>query len=197
MIYQILNINDISASEYARFYALMSKEKQARVNRYHFEADKKRSIAGELLARRLLSEYCNITPEQIVFGVKEKGKPFAEGVNAYFNISHSGNWALCAVDTAPVGVDIEVIQEADRLLIQRVCNMEERAYIFNNSISSVAKNRRFLEVWTFKEACFKCVGSGLGDFSRFRFFDTSIKKKVLSEKEYIATIVSIEKEVEI
>ena len=43
----------------------------------------------------------------------------------HFNLSHSGALALCALDAAPVGVDIQVIKPLRPALPRRVCSPRE------------------------------------------------------------------------
>ena len=58
------------------------------------------------------------------------GKPYfphEEGLE--FNLSHSGHLALCALDNAPVGADIQMVREWRPGLPARVCGPEELAWL--------------------------------------------------------------------
>ena len=58
------------------------------------------------------------------------GKPFfSEREDLHFNLSHSGDLALCALDGAPVGADIQIIKEWRPSLPRRVCSAEELAWL--------------------------------------------------------------------
>jgi 4'-phosphopantetheinyl transferase len=84
-----------------------------RASRFRFEADRKRWSRAHSALRTILSRYTEIPPLDLEFQIGEHGKPALRSPAApYFNLSHSGDWALVAVSThAPVGVDVERIRE--------------------------------------------------------------------------------------
>lgn len=163
------DIRDLTDSEYNKWYSLMSVHKQRRVDRFRFNDDKKRTIAGEMLARKAISEWCGVTPESIAFGIKEHGKPYAKDLAVEFNISHSGNMVVCAVDTNPVGIDIEQIRPIDLTIAKRIFSEQELIQLFGyvptgTDFAHTTDEEllsRFFELWTRKEAYGKYVGDGL------------------------------------
>lgn len=171
MHYQIVNINQISKQEYRRFFSMMSAEKQKRVNQFRFEKDKKRSVAGEILARRMIAACCPVREEEIIFTENAGGKPFAKDLPIEYNISHSGELVVCAVSDSPIGVDIEKMRNIPDTVIRRVCTQREQAYVSEQALDAVQAQKRFFEIWTFKEAYFKCMGTGITDFHSICFFD--------------------------
>lgn len=55
------------------------------------------------------------------------GKPVLKGcTNLFFNISHSGDYAVCAVSKQPVGIDIERIGAYQPNVARRVCSDAEQ-----------------------------------------------------------------------
>ncbi len=163
------NIRDLSDESYIHYYSLMSEEKKRRVDRFRYENDKKRTVVGEMLVRRAISEWCDVPEESIVFETTAHGKPYAKDLNVEFNISHSADMVVCAVDATPVGVDIEKIRPVDLNTVKRIFNEEETRYIFGrapdvedyNHYLNDAVLQRFFELWTKKEAYGKFVGMGL------------------------------------
>ena len=115
------DIRDLTVPEYNKWYSLMSTDKQQRVDRFRFVDDKKRTVAGEMLARKAIAEWCIVAPESIVFSIREHGKPYAVDLDVEFNISHSGDMVVCAVDDKPVGIDIEKIRPIDLTVAKRIC----------------------------------------------------------------------------
>ena len=184
-MYKIININDYSKTEYERFYNLMTDKKRARIDRFRFEDDKKRSVFGEMLAKQMLSERFNIAPESIVIMPDENGKPYADGLNVHFNISHSGELVICAVSDKPIGVDIEEIKNIKDTLIDYVCTADEKEYVSGNK-------ERFFEIWTAKEAYFKCTGTGITDVKSVNTLDNEFRKHINSfnYKNYFVCIYS-------
>jgi len=86
------------------------------------------------------------------------GKPFfPTDPERHFNLSHSGAYALCALDSAPVGVDIQVIKPFRQALYNRVCNPSQRAWLRELEDDP----RAFALLWALKESRCKQSGRGL------------------------------------
>lgn len=82
------------------------------------------------------------------------GKPYIEGdftdsVYKYFNISHSGNYSVCAFADVPVGIDIEKIHPVSKRVIDR----------FLNSCAP----EDAIRMWTRRESFGKMTGGGFVD----------------------------------
>ena len=188
MTERFFNINELTDEQYEKYFSLMSEEKQKAVARFRFEDDRKRSVAGEMLARIMISEETDVDGDGIVFSVGENGKPFAENVNIHFNISHSADFVLCAVNGSPVGVDIEKKREIKPEVIKKVCTENEIKFV-DEAESPDEKLRRFFEIWTFKEAYFKYVGTGITDFKSVDYLSFDGKRKSGFLEEYAYCIV--------
>ena len=157
--YNIVNITDFSDSDYEYCLSLMTEERKSRVERLRFADDRKRTTAGELVAREMIASLCGVPRESIVFFRTEKGKPIAKDLPVYFSVSHSGEHVLCAVGDSPVGADIERIREVNEKLIERVCTLEEMRFIDKESTSADDRMRLFFRFWTAKEAYIKRIGT--------------------------------------
>ena len=166
-----LDIDTVTPEEYARAYALLAPEEQERVDRFRFADDKKRTLAGMILARRGLSIHCGIPEEGIVFEREELGKPFAPGLAAEFSVSHSGRLAICAVDDQPIGIDIEQLRPVSPQVAQRICTDEELAWLAL-SPDDAQWLQRFFRLWTGKEACAKRDGLGIANLQHYRPLET-------------------------
>lgn len=118
-------------------------------------ADGRRAAPG-LLALALAETFgLEETPRQVRL---PGGKPvFPERPEIHFNISHSGPLALCAVGTAPVGADIEVIRPRWEGLPRRVLSEEEYRWFAGRG----GRWADFYTLWTLKEARLKYEGTGL------------------------------------
>ena len=89
---------------------------------------------------------------------REGGKPYFPGHEGlHFNLSHSGDLALCALDSAPVGVDVQIVREWRPGLPARVCSGAELDWLEGQPDLWSA----FTLLWTLKEARVKCTGQGL------------------------------------
>ena len=136
-------------------WTAVSEERRRRAEAMRHEADRLRTLAGETLARQMLAAHLGCAPENAPLQWDEGGKPTAPGTGLYVSISHSGAYAVCALDDRPVGVDVEAIRDADAKFVRRVCTKSELRYLAGGDTA-----RRFWELWTAKEALFKLTGRG-------------------------------------
>ena len=95
------------------------------------------------------------------------GKPILASqpadVDLQFNLSHSGDLALAGFCVGgSLGVDVEHTDRAvdPDALIARFGSPGEREML--TALKPDARRRRFLELWTCKEACVKATGLGIG-----------------------------------
>jgi len=88
---------------------------------------------------------------------EERGKPFfLQTENRFFNISHSGDRVVCALDDEPVGIDIQKVRPFRKGLRQRVCSREELEWLDGRG----GRDEEFALLWAMKES--KCKHSGQG-----------------------------------
>lgn len=125
--------------------------------------DQCRSLAAGVLLQNAL-EKAGIDDKLVQFQVNEHGKmSIAEYPDFYFNLSHSGDYAVCAVADQPVGVDIEKIRgrkEAQlQRLIRHVCTEEEKECLMR--FEGERLEEEFVRIWTKKESYTKAMGMGL------------------------------------
>ena len=162
---QWFDIRELTEDAERAAMAMMDETRRRRVADIAGDDDRKRTIAGELLARRMLGGKLGCAEKDVPLHWDELGKPSVERAGVYVSVSHSGAWAVCVTADVPVGVDIEVIRSAQEKFMRRVCNEQEMACIRPGDDGDC---RRFWEAWTAKEALFKLTGKGpLLALSRF------------------------------
>lgn len=173
MKYYEFDISNFNETEFNKWFSLMDEKKQERVNKFRFPEDKKRTVAGEMLAKKAIAENSDAEIENIVFCKNEFGKPYIKDLNVEFNISHSGNMVVCVADNSPVGIDIEKVREIKLNTIKKILNEDELQYVFDNNpvnkdnekMLSPDISRRFFEIWTKKEAFVKKQGRSIFAFN--------------------------------
>ena len=135
----------------------VSEQRREQAMKFAHESVRRLSLAAYLLlVEGLEKEYGIIEPP--VFDYLEGGKPVIKGhPEIHFNFSHSGNVALCAIDSQPVGADVETPRKITPSLIAYTMNDEEQALIASAPESLPA----FLALWTKKEAVLKLTGEGI------------------------------------
>jgi len=156
-VYKI-NINDISESDYKNTFSLLEKGEQDKIIAKDKDSDKKRSLATKYLLQRALLE--SFPLNKPTFSRNEKGKPVCDF--CFISLSHSGDMAVCALSSSPVGVDIEKKRNIKRREKYHFFSEEETAFV-NSAEGDISLN--FLKVFTRKEAYFKCADVSLSELS--------------------------------
>lgn len=123
-----------------------------------------RIVGSDEFKRRVLSRYTGVAPAKLRFELGEHGKPVLEGMGQAFdfNVSHSGDWLVCAVTTGtPVGVDLEFcdLKRASLKVARRFFHPEEVAVL--EACSEAQLEERFYDLWTLKESGVKARGEAL------------------------------------
>ncbi|MCR5161484.1 MAG: 4'-phosphopantetheinyl transferase superfamily protein [Lachnospiraceae bacterium] len=86
------------------------------------------------------------------------GKLYLEGrEDLFFNLSHSGLYAVCAAGDDPVGIDVQKITRASEGFLDRWYTKREKGLV----LSCGEPDRMFTRIWTIKEAYMKMTGLGL------------------------------------
>lgn len=176
----LLNINELENIHYEE--SLFGQRRKELIERYKHEEDKKLSAAAELLLIYALKQLDPEVELPLNISVEAKGKPaletkisvtpelskqgFKNGV-VCFSLSHSNEFAACAVSNEPVGVDIEFIKRKEMQYPEKILHKEEaETYAFISN--PLEKKKYFFECWTLKESYLKNLGIGLivrsGDF---------------------------------
>ncbi|MGB8452321.1 MAG: 4'-phosphopantetheinyl transferase superfamily protein [Anaerocolumna sp.] len=151
-----------------KYLKLLTPEKQAKIRRFLKWEDMQRSLVAEILLKVVIIEKLKIDNKKIEITVDKYGKPFLKGNLSFsFNISHSGEWVVCATDEYDVGIDVEevrLIQTED--IIQNYFSREECRYFQDKG--DIEKLDLFYKLWTLKESYIKAIGTGFStDFTAF------------------------------
>lgn len=142
---------DVSELDLSKAEVYLSEYRKSRVNSLRRIEDKKCSAGGELLLIHGIKKlYPKMSiPLDITAG--QHGKPQICG-DIYFNISHSGKVAVCAIASTPVGVDVERTDRQSEGVAKRC---------FTAAEMKMARSHGFAAVWTRKEAAAKADGGGI------------------------------------
>ncbi len=174
-IYSLQCPDFMDEKQFFSLIPLISPEKQRKIVRYRKPENAYQILWAELLIRALIRERTGLSNNQIVFGRNRFHKPFlCSDTSIHFNLSHSGNRILCALDTEPVGVDIERIQEIKPGLVELTLSSCERKKY--NLMSPEIRLSYFFSIWTLKESYVKAMGTGLDNLASalsLHFFSSS------------------------
>jgi 4'-phosphopantetheinyl transferase len=151
----------------------VNMQRRAKILRCKKKEDRMRALAAGLLLRLGLEER-GIEYETAIFAEDGAGKPILLSTPDFcYNISHSGNYAACAVWDRNLGLDIECISERflgerGRCLMNQVASHSFTA-AERNALEKAGEDMRpeaFAKIWTAKESYAKYKGLGIAmDFS--------------------------------
>ncbi len=122
-----------------------------------------RGESGHAAGRRLLGalyrERTGTAPPPI--RLLERGKPVFETGPWHFSISHTRQFAFCALAPAPIGIDAEECARAvPPRLADKILSPGERSQY----AGAPDKNAALLTFWVLKEAAAKLSGLGLNGY---------------------------------
>jgi 4'-phosphopantetheinyl transferase len=149
-----------------RYLALLGSQERERHGRLRRKQSRQEFLVAHALARVTLSRYALVPPEAWSFSFGEHGRPEISGPSdargLRFNLSHTSGMVACAV-TRELDIGVDVENRARRLrhrdLAERFFGEAEVEAL--RALAPEARARRFLELWTLKEAYLKARGCGI------------------------------------
>ena len=173
-----LILADCDAWAPAALSSLLVPDECARAARYRHDDDRRRFVVRRGLLRRLLGERLGAPPAEVPLRAGPNGKPLVDVVDGpVFNLARSGALALFAFADVPpetsagsrwagaVGVDLERVARDRRSLadLERIAGHFAPAEShWLRTLEPAAAVDAFYRLWTAKEACLKCLGTGIG-----------------------------------
>ena len=142
---------------FERWFYRMSEERQKKIRAFRREQDQRLSLAAGILLESGLYRR-GIIPAEIGYG--RNGKPFYPGEReVFFNLTHSGQMAVCVFSDREVGVDCEKIRYFEPKLADYVFYQEEQETARSGRFENEDEGYTYL--WTVKESLMKYFGTGL------------------------------------
>ena len=174
-----LNIADLDESHLSLLKSNVSDQRRNRVETLYNSEKAKQQLASESLISMVVRKERGM--KEIGFGTCPHGKPFIVGLpNFYYNLSHSGEWVVCATDRAPIGIDIEMVRPVNIDLARLYFSTAEYRSLIGKT--EPEKNRLFFDLWTLKESYIKAKGGGLTiPLDSFTIYSEQGRIRVLSQ----------------
>ena len=161
-----LCLSDLDPAPMETLRRLTTPSEHARAQRYRFDADRHRHLAGRALVRLFVARTYERALQEISIREGRHGKPQLAGsdeeIDLEFNIAHTDDVVLAAFSrTHPVGIDVEAQdREADMDgLAERIFTKAEQRHW--TTLPDDARSEFFFQIWTCKEAFLKATGQGL------------------------------------
>lgn len=151
-----------------RAYALVGEERRRKADACRTPEAKAASLAAGFLAAFALREngygHCTVT-------YAGEGRPLVKTSpgepSVYISLSHSGDYAVCALALRPVGVDIQKMQPVRTGMLRHFFTREQRT-AFQERFGGEkepflpeAAQKAFLRCWAAKESYMKLTGIGM------------------------------------
>ncbi|WP_281883684.1 4'-phosphopantetheinyl transferase superfamily protein [Paenibacillus sp. YYML68] len=155
-----IRVSRLTALQRSSLSGLVSEERRSRMARFVRQEDADRCLLAGLLIRYGAERLFGIRHEEMTLSTNTYGKPsFARYPDIFFNAAHSGDWVVCAWDSAPIGVDVEQLQEIDLSIADRFFSRPECAMLEEQP--EAQRLELFYQLWALKESFIKQVGKGL------------------------------------
>lgn len=130
--------------------------------------DRCRALAAGFLLKKALQKY-QIEEQELSYEVNAHGKlMLPEELGLFFNLSHAGDYAVCALSTENVGIDLEQTKERFsgeraklRLASLKKKTLTEEEKLLFEGISFNEQISLFGRIWTKKESYAKEDGRGM------------------------------------
>lgn len=162
-------------------YAEPYKQKNIMSHSKKDEAD--RMLVGDLLLKYVLKKEHSIPMSDVNIQLGEFGKPYLPDYpDVHFNISHSGDFVVCAVSQSPVGIDIQTILTYKERVARRVLSPERVQEIEESTNPDLL----FTKYWAEKEALLKLVGCGFS--GEVNEDDLDFKRETIITDQYVLSI---------
>ena len=159
-----MSVASLTGERFAELYAAAPKHRQAKIDAYRFDSDKRLSLGAWVLLSAAFDRL-GLPFDPSAYAVTANGKPYLVGSPYHFSITHTGEVVAVAVSDSPCGIDAEVIARQSRRIAERFFHPAESAYLA--AFDSDAYDAEFTEIWTKKEAFAKLTGEGIADFASF------------------------------
>lgn len=185
MIYRIFDdMGQCTAEEVARLLPLVSDQRREQALRFSHLFGQYCCLKSYELLCELLREWGSDI-QLPLFDYNEYGAPSIQG-GPYFSISHCKEGIAVAVDSQPIGIDIESVRPFKEALMHKTMSASEQAAI----LSSDDPDWAFTRLWTQKEAVLKMQATGIisdlhevlsaAPNTRFTSFDNANHRYVLT-----------------
>lgn len=124
-------------------------QKLIELNKLNFSIKRKL----EWLATRALLQLTPYKAYNILY--LSNGQPYLDNCNKYISISHTKSMVAIAISDSPIGIDIERFRTINKNLGNYYLSKND----FNQYVNEENYNEELLNLWTVKEAAYKCYSN--------------------------------------
>ncbi len=160
-VYMMSVNSPLTPSEEEDLRKRLSEERQNKIDKLRFEADKRLSLGAGILLDYGLKRY-GLRERSEEFAKIENGKPVLKNhPDIQFNLSHSGDMVMAAfTKDCPLGCDVERRQSARMDVAKRFFAPSEQRVLMAAG-NGEKRDLLFSRLWTLKESYIKAGGQGM------------------------------------
>lgn len=149
--------SDIWSSE--ELLNILTPKRKAKALRFRHSGDQWRGIMTGILEEFTLQQCFGIPWKEQNIEAGINGKPYvAERPELHYNLSHSGDWVVCAAAYVSVGIDVEQTDKYSERVVKRFFHEHEIRDVMEQD--ETIRPDIFAEYWTMKESFMKLSGMG-------------------------------------
>ena len=156
----VLKVSDVMC-EFSReqLNEMLPEFRKNAYQKYQKPEDQDRSLVAGVLLSFCMNQKGVSLRETPSFN--EAGKMYFPQVDRFYvNLSHGGDYAVCAWDTEDIGIDVEPIRKCRDGVVRRMCTADEMV-TFMFLKDEEERDRTFTRIWTGKESVAKLYGEGI------------------------------------
>lgn len=173
VVFELKKIPEIAINKNNEIWNIISDYKKIKIERYKNNSAAIQAYVGDLFVKYALIKEYGMNLSDIEIKTDKYGKPLlCNQEHIHFNLSHTKNKIVVAVDSEPIGIDVEFKQAVNQMNISRYYftkkEMEKLAILDGRAALDY-----FFRLWVLKESFLKANGKGLYmsmksiDFSTF------------------------------
>lgn len=193
MVYSLFNdMSRCTPDEVQRLLPLVPVSQQEEALRFKHTFGQFTALKSFLMLRQMLVENSLADPDDpLTFDYGPHGKPhLVDHPDVHFNISHCPMSIAVAVDSLPIGVDVERFKTPSESLLNYCMNDDEAAQVRQ----SAHPEQVFASFWTQKEALFKHRGTGitkeLRNILAIPHPDVKLETTIFAEQQFALTLAT-------
>ncbi|MCB0764571.1 MAG: 4'-phosphopantetheinyl transferase superfamily protein [Flavobacteriales bacterium] len=167
-----------------RYRSLLDDAECERAARFRSEQDRDRYVIGHGMLRELLGLHLGEDPTEVRMERGPYGKPYIPGHPLHFNLSDTKDAVLIAITrNEEVGADIETMtRTVDHAAVSEHYFTPEE---IEDIRAATESKRRFLELWTRKEAVLKASGIGIMEDLRVLRVNGARNENWITHREFM------------
>ncbi len=150
--------------EESDIFRLLPEWRKEKVRKFKVESSRLQSLVAGRLLDLSLADYLDIDVTEVKWHGNQVDRQYHDEINnrvVEFSISHSGVYVAVALSDIPVGIDVEIKEDRDFKITNRIMTGDDKAYILSEGLTEEVRQMHFRDIWTIKESFLKCTGEGI------------------------------------